>query len=93
MKRPVLGTLLFAAVACLVMLSCSQPLQQAVNGQPAAKGQQWQYRLVQIPEKAGGGVDFKKTQELLNNLGADGWEYAGGFEIHDKVSLFKRPKR
>jgi len=45
MNRAVFGTLLVAAVACVAVLSWSLP-QQAVNAQPGAKAQQWEYKVV-----------------------------------------------
>lgn len=83
MNRAVFGTLLVAAVACVAVLSWSLP-QQAVNAQPGAKAQQWEYKVVK--------TDFAQPEQQFNNLGADGWEYAGGYRTGLDV-IFKRPKR
>ena len=82
MNGRILGALLVAAVVGLTILSCSPP-QQAVNGQPAAKFQQWEYKLM-------GWAINPKAQDY-NKLGADGWEFVGRDFVNNDV--FKRPKR
>jgi hypothetical protein len=82
MKNRLLATLLVAAlVGLLTMLACSRP-EPAVNAQPVAKGQKWEYKI----------MDIKARETEFNKLGADGWEYSGQ-DINKGLFIFKRPKR
>jgi hypothetical protein len=88
MNGRILGALLVAAVVGFTMLSCG-PSQPQVNGQPGAKAQQWEYKLVEKP-LMDITVKTEDAEKEFNKLGAEGWEYAAHTGWR---TLLKRPKK
>ena len=103
MNRPKLGTLLVAAILCLVLFACRQQPQPTVNGQPAGKPQQWEYKFLRLSIPDFSNIPNDEVQaktdlaleEHFNKPGADGWEYCGSMDVPGirGRSIFKRPKR
>ena len=63
---------------------------------------QWEYKTIKLGTKGflGGKLDEAKLDTYMNQLGAEDWELASGFdtnqaygETRDVVVIFKRPKR
>jgi hypothetical protein len=63
---------------------------------------QWEYKTIKLCTKGFFGVKFDETtlDELMNNLGSEGWELVTGFDVNevygssrDVVVIFKRPKK
>jgi hypothetical protein len=82
------------AIGAFLVVSCGTRPEQA-GGQPAAKGQQWEYKVLPFESIEGKGKgDFERAKKIelhSNKLGEDGWEYVGA--IVDAYLVFKRPKK
>jgi hypothetical protein len=70
--------------AVLLWVACVRvtPLPEAAAQAPAAR-LRWEYKTLHLNEKT--------TDKTLNQLGADGWDFAGVYAINEM--LFKRPAR
>ena len=93
-----------ATSAAILFSSTSSDLSaQEAAAAEAPKGQQWEYRALRIPDNRPTGgrqsdIRARKSgsEEVLNQLGAEGWELvavrATGANT-DPVFYFKRPKK
>ena len=62
----------------------------------------WEYKTIKLGTTGwieGGNLDEAKLDDMMNELGSDGWELAAAFDtniVHggtkDVVIIFKRPK-
>jgi hypothetical protein len=84
----------------LVACSNNRTPEPSVQAQPQAKVQQWEYHVPNLPIRYFGrdpGEKEKKSnqanQEMLDKLGAEGWEFCSGAWGGGGLCLFKRPKR
>lgn len=59
----------------------------------------WEYKTIKLKTKgfSGGNFDESELDEMMNELGSDGWELVAGFdtskgtgETRDVVIIFKR---
>jgi hypothetical protein len=93
-----MGIVLSILAVTLLYLSCGRQNERA-EAQTPAKVQQWEYYVVSLPTRYYGepNEDEKKSnkahQEMLDKLGAEGWELCQGNWAGNGLCLFKRLKR
>lgn len=60
----------------------------------------WEYKTIKLSTTGfiGGKLDEDKLDQLMNNLGRDGWELVSAFDTNqsygasrDVIAIFKRP--
>lgn len=60
----------------------------------------WEYKTIELAAHGflGGKIDRAKFEEMLNSLGAQGWELVSAFDTNqgygatrDVIAIFKRP--
>jgi hypothetical protein len=95
MNGKCIGALLVIVAVGFTMLSCGRQHEHATGTQATnTKPVEWEYKVIYLDTKD----DNEGTQKKMNELGKDGWEYAGVVTTNTTVGnwsnvCFKRPKR